>query len=112
MPSDRPIRSGNDQRTSCLTFHQLLEGGYGKIRGSEEDDLHRRSVHDVSVSSRLRLGCSMHDASMLGVLEQENSDPFIGRGVGEHEVSVRIRDPTARRRVDRIENRASVGRWK
>jgi hypothetical protein len=50
MPSNRPIRSGNNQRDLVPAFHQLLEGGHGKIGGSEENDLHPRSVHEVSVS--------------------------------------------------------------
>ena len=52
VPSNRPVRSGNDQSDLVPTFHQLLEGGHGKIRGPEEDDFHPRSVQQVSVSIR------------------------------------------------------------
>ena len=40
MPSNRPVRSGNNQRDLVPAFHQLLEGGYRKIGGTEEDDFH------------------------------------------------------------------------
>ena len=50
MPPNRPVRSGNNQRDLVPAFHQLLEGGNGKIGGTEEDDIHSALVYTMSQS--------------------------------------------------------------
>ena len=55
VPSNRPVRSGHNQDDLVPAFHQLLEGGDGKIRGTEEDDLHSGRVYTKSRSHHERL---------------------------------------------------------
>ena len=75
VPTDRAVRSRDNQHDLVSALHQLLEAGHGKIGGAEEDDF-----HDASVYTKSRSHHRQELRTLSGVSESLSGSPSLSMG--------------------------------